>query len=59
MPRRATRFRQLAAEALAEVAALTDPTSKRLMIEIAAGYERLAERAEAREEDKPPTEEKE
>ena len=46
---RADRFRQFAADALVEAAVLTDPASKRLMIEIAASYERLAERTEARE----------
>jgi hypothetical protein len=54
MPHRATRFRQLAAEALAEAALLTDPASKQLLIEIAASYER---RAEAREAPEPPNEE--
>lgn len=54
----ARRFRQLAADALAEATLLTDPKSKRLLIEIAASYERLAESAEAREAATPPADRK-
>jgi hypothetical protein len=52
---RSKRFRQLAADALAEAALLTDPTTKRLLIEIAASYERLADRTQWPEATKPPT----
>lgn len=54
----ARRFRQLAADALAEAALLTDPAMKRLLIDIAASYERLAEGVEAREAAAVPTDRK-
>jgi hypothetical protein len=44
--RDATRLRQLAAEAFAVAAQMRDPSCKRGMISIAAGYERLADYAE-------------
>jgi hypothetical protein len=53
---RARHFRQLAADALAEAGLLTDPGSKRLLIEIAASYDLLAKSAEAREAAAVPTE---
>jgi hypothetical protein len=51
----AGRFRHLAADALAEAALVTDPAFKRLLIEMAASYGRLAERMETRETDETPT----
>ena len=44
-------WRALAAEALAFAVKLTDPEAKRMMLAIAAGYERLAQRAEEREKE--------
>jgi len=44
----------LAAEALAVAAQLTDSEARRMMLDIAAGYQRLAQRAEAREKDAEP-----
>jgi hypothetical protein len=41
--RDATRLRHLAAETLAAADRMTDPSCRRGMINIAAGYERLAE----------------
>ena len=50
----ATRFtakhwRDRAEETRAVAEQLDDPEARRIMLEIAAGYERLAERAQARE----------
>jgi hypothetical protein len=47
--RNATRLRLLAAEALAISANMTDAECRRIMTEVAAGYERLADHAEQRE----------
>ena len=44
----AERWRTLAAEARAAADEMTDPESKRALLRIAEGYERLARRAEAR-----------
>ena len=44
----AERWRTLAAEARAAANEMTDPESKRALLNIAEGYERLARRAEAR-----------
>ncbi|TMJ72826.1 MAG: hypothetical protein E6G91_09830 [Alphaproteobacteria bacterium] len=44
----AERWRTLAAEARAAADEMTDPESKRALLNIAEGYERLARRAEAR-----------
>jgi hypothetical protein len=41
--RDATRLRHLAAETLAAAEQMTDPSCRRGMINVAAGYERLAE----------------
>ena len=45
------RWRDLAAQAVVAATRLTDPEAKRLLFEIAAAYERLAQRAEKREKD--------
>ena len=42
-------WRERAETARAQAAAMSDPVAKRAMIEIAANYEKLAQRAEARE----------
>jgi hypothetical protein len=55
----AGRLRQLAADALAEAALVTDPAFKHLLIEMAASYGRRAERTEAREAGNAPTDKKE
>jgi hypothetical protein len=47
----AERWRTLAAEARAAADEMTDPESKRALLNIAEGYERLACRAEARKKD--------
>ena len=47
----AERWRTLAAEARAAANEMTDPESKRALLNIAEGYERLARRAEARKKD--------
>jgi hypothetical protein len=47
----AERWRTLAAEARAAADGMTDPESKRALLNIAEGYERLARRAEARKKD--------
>jgi hypothetical protein len=47
----AERWRTLAAEARAAADQMTDPESKRALLSIAEGYERLARRAEARKKD--------
>jgi hypothetical protein len=47
------RMRRLATEALKTAAEMTDDTCRRVMIEIAAAYVRLAEHAERREGSKP------
>ena len=44
----AERWRKLAEEARAVADQLTDPGAKQIMLTIAAGYERLARRAEDR-----------
>jgi hypothetical protein len=43
-----THWRNRAEEARANAHQMSDPESKRMMLDIAAGYERLAERAERR-----------
>jgi hypothetical protein len=47
----AERWRTLAAEARAAADEMTDAESKRALLNIAEGYERLARRAEARKKD--------
>ena len=42
------RWQTLAAEARAAAAELVDPEAKRIMLDIASGYDLLARRAEAR-----------
>jgi hypothetical protein len=49
----AVRLRALAAEALTIGATMTEPNCKRMMIKLAASYERLAEHAEKREAARP------
>ena len=46
------RWRSLAAEARAMAAHMVDAEARRLMINIAAGYELLADRAKARKDQK-------
>ena len=46
------RWRALAAEARATAAQMVDAEARRLMINIAAGYEHLADRAKARKDQK-------
>lgn len=48
----AERWRRLAAEAFAVAETMTDPKARRVMLFIADGYRRLAERAEARKDEK-------
>ena len=48
----AERWRTLAAEALAVAETMTDPEARRVMLFIAEGYRLLAERAEARKNQK-------
>jgi len=48
----AERWRTLAAEAHAIANELSDPDAKQIMLDIAAGYELLARRAEARKDQK-------
>ena len=48
----AERWRTLAAEALAVAETMTDPEAQRVMLFIAEGYRLLAERAEARKDQK-------
>ena len=48
----AERWRTLAAEALAIAEMMTDPEARRVMLFIAEGYRLLAERAEARKDQK-------
>jgi hypothetical protein len=50
----AARWRALAAEARATAEQMTDADAKRVVLNIADGYERLAERAEARHAQKKP-----
>src|SRR5947208_1268110 len=47
----AERWRSLAGEARAAADGLTDPEAKRIMLNIADGYQLLARRAEARKKD--------
>jgi hypothetical protein len=55
MPRSdAKRLRFLAVEAMAAAAQMSDPNCRRIMINVAASYERLAQHAEASEADSPP-----
>jgi hypothetical protein len=49
MPHRAPGYPQLAAQMRAEAAQMTDAEARRLMIELAASYERLARHLERRE----------
>jgi hypothetical protein len=53
----ADRMTRLATEALKTAAEMTDDTCRRVMIEIAAAYARLAEHVEQREGSKPPHDE--
>jgi hypothetical protein len=46
------RWRSLAAEARAAADTMNDPVARRLMLDIAAGYERLADRAKSRASEK-------
>lgn len=48
----AERWRKLAVEAREIADAMTDPDAKRVMLFIAQGYKLLAERAEARKDEK-------
>jgi hypothetical protein len=48
----AARWRALAAEARATAEQMSDAEAKRIVLSIAAAYERLAARAEAREKQK-------
>ena len=48
----AERWRTLAAETLAVAETMTDPEARRVMLFIAEGYRLLAERAEARKNQK-------
>jgi hypothetical protein len=48
----AARWRELAAEALAVAAEMTDPEARAVMLVIAERYERLARHVEARSADK-------
>ena len=50
----ATKWRQLAAEALAAAAEMTDPEAKAVMLDIAERYERLARYAEDRPDKEDP-----
>jgi hypothetical protein len=47
----AERWRTLGAEARAAANEMADPASKRALLNIAEGYDRLAQRAEARKKD--------
>ena len=49
----AKRWRERAEEARTIAATLNDPVAKRMMLDIAESYEKLAERAEQRAADKP------
>jgi hypothetical protein len=51
----ATHWRERAKEALALAEQMGDPESRATMLEIARDYEKLAARAEQREQGKPPT----
>ena len=50
----AKHWRKLAAEARARADEMADPEAKRIMSSIAEGYERLAQRADARKNSKNP-----
>lgn len=53
------RLRLLAIEAFAVAGKMTDPTCKRSMLALAAIYDALVERIEARHPPKPPADKKE